>query len=230
MKIHHLLLGFLSMFLFSSFTNPLPPTKKNIRAIVFDFGGVIGKANRDTVQKGVSDAFHISQEKVAPLLAELKQYFLKGGDERFFWEQYAASLGKKLPENWLTEFRFIIASAIQEIPGSLDIVRHLHQLGYKVALISNVRKDKADVLKKLGYYDYFNPTLLSCDVGYTKPDPKIYDLLLKKLHLSPEECLLIDNKMDNVLAAQNMGFDSICFTSSEQLLMELKKRGLLLNP
>ena len=81
---------------------------------------------------------------------------------------------------------------------------------------------------KLGYYDYFHPVLLSFELGCTKPDPKIFDILLQKLQVLPEECLLIDNKPENIEAAQKVGLDGICFTSAEHLVIELKKRDISL--
>lgn len=228
MKVTRVLLGFFTMMLFSSFLNPTTPSETSIRAIVFDFGGVVGTSNREFVRKAVAEAFHISPQEVPLILDRLKRYLMQGGDETVFWESVAHSFERKMPDNWLTEFRFILAASMCEIPGSLEIVKRLRRQGFQVALLTNVRKDKAEVLKKLGYYEYFHPTVLSCDVNCVKPDPKIYKILLDKLGVSPEECLFIDDKRENVEAAQAMGLDVICFFSAEQLTLELQKRGIFL--
>lgn len=228
MKEKRFLFGFFVMALFSAFTSHTPLSITPIRVIVFDFGGVVGKSNRELVNKAVAETFHISPQEVPALMGRLKQYLIEGGDETVFWESVAHSFGRKMPNNWLTEFRFILASSMNEVPGSLEIVKRLRKQGFQVALLTNVRKDKAEVIRKLGYYEYFEPAILSCDVNCVKPDPKIYKILLDKLNASPEECLFIDDKRENVNAAQDLGLDVICFLSAEQLSKELQKRGIFL--
>ena len=221
-----ILLGLAIMAIVSLYSHHKPHSTTKISVVVFDFGGVIGSADRDFVRNEVARAFHITPDDAARILSEQKQHYINGGEEKIFWEMTAQSLGTDLPKDWVNEFHAILATAIKEVPGVLDIVKSLHKQRFKVALLTNVRKDKAQVLTKLGYYSYFHPVVLSCDVGLTKPNPKIYEVLLQKLKTPAEQCLLIDNKIENVEAAQKAGFDGIHFSSKEQLIVELQKRGI----
>lgn len=202
-------------------------TKPNkIQAIIFDFGGVIGKADRSIIHKRVAEMLGVGPQEIPSILSSLKNHLHIGGDEQLFWEMIAHAHNKELPKQWIQDFRILLASSVREIPGTLSLIKSLKQQGYQVGLLSNVRKDKAEVLYKLGYYDHFQPLLLSCNLGLLKPDPKIYQVLLDTLKLPSDACLFIDNKQENVIAAKKFGIDSIYFTSSRQLTEELAKRGV----
>ena len=151
----------MSMVLFSSCLPHQPHPKTAIKAVVFDFGGVIAQADRELISREVGAAFHIPQDTVPSIMAKLKQHFRNGGKEQLFWESEAKSLGREVPKNWHDDFRDIYARSIRPIPGMLEIIKSLRKQGFQVALMTNVRKDKAEVLKKLGYYQYFNPIILS---------------------------------------------------------------------
>jgi len=60
-----------------------------------------------------------------------------------------------------------------------------------------------------------------------KPDPLIYKLLLDRNGLKAEECVFIDDKEINVLAAQKLNIFGIRFDNANQLELELTKLGIL---
>ena len=149
-----------------------------------------------------------------------------GESEKKFWEAYAEEKGKKLPQDWLPKWQSVLLHSLKEIPGTNDVIQQLKKQGFIVALLSNARKDQADHVRKLGYYDLFKPALISCEIGYEKPDPRAFQFLLKELDLSPSLCIFIDDKKENVEAARVLGIDSILFLDSNQLREELSVRGI----
>ena len=107
-----------------------------------------------------------------------------------------------------------------------DIAKELKK-NYKLAILSNHTKEWIeDIIKKHKLKTLFNPIVASCYEGYAKPNPKIYEILLKKLKIKSRECLFIDNKDVNDTTADNLGFNTIIFKDSEQLVRDLKKLGL----
>ena len=46
-----------------------------------------------------------------------------------------------------------------------------------------------------------------------KPDPAIYELAISRFNLIPEETLFIDDRLDNIEAAQNLNFQTIHLTN-----------------
>lgn len=221
-------LFFLTTMIFNG--NPLQantPTK--IKAIVFDFGSVIAKTDKEEVAQFIAESFNISQEEALQSLNQLKMNILKGQQEDDFWIDYAKSHSIALPNNWIAKLNEKRSIALKPISGMLDLVKNLHRQGFQIALLSNVRESQAKIKRELGYYEFFNPVILSYKVGLSKPDPKIFYLLLKQLNLSADQVLFIDNKEVNIKAAQSIGIDGIEFINREQLIKALAERGLQVN-
>ena len=65
--------------------------------------------------------------------------------------------------------------------------------------------------------------VFSCYVQLIKPDPEIYRTLLEKYGLQAEECLFIDDREDNVVAARELGMQAIRFENYAQAREELAK-------
>ena len=66
----------------------------------------------------------------------------------------------------------------------------------------------------------FEGTLISCDAGIVKPDPRIYRLFTERFSLQPDECLFIDDQPPNVAAAIRAGWSGIVFQGSAEDLRE----------
>lgn len=201
--------------------------KPKVKAIVFDFGGVITKKNVTVIAEFISKSLNISQPEALQTLAKLKQFEHKGGKEIDFWPKFGNSIGKKITADWLNQLKEARLQAIEEIPGMNNLVKDLQKQGYKTALLSNGKR-LAGIKKERGYYDLFHPIILSSEVGIRKPDPKVYRLILNQLNMKPEEVLFIDNKIENVKGAQSVGMDAIEFVSMKQLTQELKQRGIVI--
>ena len=63
--------------------------------------------------------------------------------------------------------------------------------------------------------------VVSGDVKMVKPNPAIFQLLLNRFGLRPEECIFIDDNPDNVEGARRLGMKGIVFAGSEELRKQL---------
>ncbi len=114
------------------------------------------------------------------------------------------------------------------IPGTVDLLHKLKDSGYPLYGLTNWNYDKFSLVRhKFGFFKLFDEIIVSGQVKLKKPDPAIYNLLLQKIHCSPQECLMVDDSPTNVEASRKMGFVSIHFTSPEQLESELKRLNVL---
>ena len=117
-----------------------------------------------------------------------------------------------------------------EFPGTVKILRKLKDAGYPLAALSNWSSETFPRIR--GEYDFlswFDPLVISGYIGYKKPDPEAFHILLHELSLGAGECLFIDDMDDNIQEAQRQGFEVIHFISPEQLAEELVNRGYLQN-
>lgn len=200
--------------------------KPDICVVVFDFGGVIAQANTAKMVDFLTHSFNINRDELSNALTEMQNFVLNGGSEKEFWEQYAISKRVVLPNNWLDQYATVIKESITQIPESLAIVKALQNHGYQTAMLSDVTQYQANIIREMGYYDLFNPVVLSYTTGIQKPNPEAFEILLKELQLPASYVLFIDDSIENVESARNLGIDSIQFTSPQQLKEELEKRDL----
>ena len=90
-----------------------------------------------------------------------------------------------------------------------ELVRRMKNHGYCVYYLSNIPQDVLDLLRQRGVLDRFDGGVASCEVHINKPDPRIYQALLDKYHLKAEECVFIDDRLENVQTAFSMGFAGV---------------------
>ena len=71
--------------------------------------------------------------------------------------------------------------------------------------------------------DYFEPCILSSEVGMRKPDEQIFRLFLKEAKVQANECIFIDDEKKMLENANKIGIKTIHFKNSEQLKNELNR-------
>lgn len=138
-----------------------------------------------------------------------------------FWHSYAHSHKTELPPGWMAGLNQRVKEFVRPIPGIEELISELKAQGYRVALLSNTTKLRSDFYRRQGLYQPFDPIILSWEVNVSKPDPKIYEIMLQKLNLPAQECIFIDNTEANVAAAAKLGIHAIRFRSTPQLRRDL---------
>ncbi len=197
------------------------------QAVVFDWGNVLAFVDRDLVVEFVSNALQLSKAEFEEA-NHAKRKAVKGGKSEIeFWVELAQSRGVELSDQWPAEYQETLKQSIGADESMYEMVEQLKENQIVVGLLSNVDNRYVNLIRNFGFYEPFDPCLLSCEIGLEKPDPKIYELLLEKLPYSPEEIVFIDDKAENIEAARAFGIDGIVFESAGQIRKELISRGLL---
>jgi putative hydrolase of the HAD superfamily len=194
--------------------------------LVFDFGGVVGEADNELLFLHLERELHLSRQQVLQVIAQLRDSQTKGISEEEFWKEYAASIQTVFSENWMQTLDTVKQSAVRANPRMIELVKKLKSLGYRTALLSNVQKHQAKIVRDKGLYLYFDPLVLSCEIGVEKPKIEAYQILLQRLKARPQECIMIDDSMENIQAVHQLGMDGILFQTVEGLVIELKKRNI----
>jgi putative hydrolase of the HAD superfamily len=195
--------------------------KEQKPAIIFDFGGVLGTTDKTYVQNFIQHALGVSAQEAKSLIDGLHDAKAQGITPDQFWADYANKRGVPLPVDWVNRLEVARAEAITPDADAINYVESLRKKGYRVGLLSNVTELRAMYIKSLGVYALFDPLILSYQVGFSKPDPQIYKLLLAQLNLPPKLCIVIDNKKVNIDVAESLGMKGIVFTSLKQLKKDL---------
>lgn len=108
-----------------------------------------------------------------------------------------------------------------ELEGAGAFCDYIRQKGYRIFILSNASDAFYIYFPEFRPLDYFDGIVVSADVHMVKPDAGIYQYLLEKYSLKPEECLFIDDRQDNVEGARKEGMQAFRFAGD---FNEIKKR------
>ena len=99
---------------------------------------------------------------------------------------------------------------------SVTLLDELHEKGYTMFCLSNMPREHYHVLSEQhDFWDRFAGVVISALVGWVKPEKEIYHHLLQRYDLAAENCVLVDDYIENIEAAEQIGMKGILFTSAE---------------
>jgi putative hydrolase of the HAD superfamily len=182
-----------------------------IKAVFFDFGGVLGHWDRDYV--GAFEA-----EYGLPEGGMLKALYGTSG-----W--HAVEIGQLPVDDWLAEVEIALAKAAQKpVPSAhsvwsrlwndmdqdvIGLARRLRGT-HKVGVLSNTTLMlEEQVLIPNGIHDMWDVIINSARIGIAKPDAGIYHAAAEAVGFPPEACLHIDDLENNVRGAEAAGFKAV---------------------
>jgi putative hydrolase of the HAD superfamily len=199
------------------------------QAVVFDFAGVLATRNQEQMNTLLTTTFGFTPVELKQHYGEMVQAVDGGaaGSEVEFWVKLAHRKGLQLPSNWVTLHDATLTASVIIDLEMYALIHELKETGIQVGLLSNIDERLAKLLRAAGYYKPFDPCVLTCDIGVSKPDLKAYQILIEKMKCAPSKIIFVDDRLENVEAAKQVGIDAILFTSYAQIHTELAKRGLL---
>ena len=198
-------------------------TKPNIKAVLFDIGGVLLRTTDPLPRAEINADYGLGPGGIEQLVfnsehgqaAQLGQL-----TEGQLWEKVGVQIGQ-LDNITAVRDKFWAGDSID-----LDIVDWLRQLKTETdittAVISNYADNLIPDLTKYKVLDLFNHVTVSCQEGVLKPNPKIYTDTLSTIEATAQESIFIDDTLVNVQAAQELGITALYF-QPDQTLAELKK-------
>lgn len=220
-------------------SSPLPPNthlalKVSIRAIIWDFGGVITTSpfesfNTLEAERGLPTDFIRGINATNPDTNAWAQFERSDiGLEEFstLFEQEALAMGHALPG------RDVIGSLEGRVrPEMVEALRRCKEQ-YALGCITNTiradsglsrqRKDNgSEALRKA--FDIFDVVIESAVVGLRKPDPAIYHMACEKLDIAPAEAVYLDDLGINLKPARALGMTTIKVVAADTALRELEQ-------
>jgi 2-haloacid dehalogenase len=128
-------------------------------------------------------------------------------------------------EAWLPGFDDMMSGAIQ---GTVDILAELRARGTPIYALTNWSAETFPcALKRFEFLGWFADIVVSGKLALIKPDRAIFQHLLTKHGLLPEQTIFIDDAPHNVAGAAAAGLHGLHFTSPEALRRDLVALGVL---
>ncbi len=124
------------------------------------------------------------------------------------------------------------ALCYEPIPSeNIALLKSLRKKGYKLYLLSNTNELHLQKIKaNSGRFDYaqflkqFDGIYFSHEVGHRKPEPAFYKQVLKKEKLKADDCFFIDDREENIEAAEKLGIKSWHFDPAKDKLSDILKK------
>jgi 2-haloacid dehalogenase len=114
------------------------------------------------------------------------------------------------------------------IEKTVDILAQLRAKNIPLYALTNFSAETFPIAeRRFDFLTWFNGIVVSGYEKLAKPDPRIFEILLKRYELIPADTLYIDDNALNIATAQTLGFNTIHFTAPESLADELRSLHLL---
>jgi len=201
--------------------------EKILKAIVFDLGNVlipfdysIAVRRLNAIEENLGETFLTFYKANY----ELHRSFERGDlSKEKFISLMLDALSNKIEEETFCKIYSEIFTVNQNVASLLPELKR----NYKLVLLSNTNA----IHKKYGwgryeFIQYFDKLILSHEVNAVKPEEKIYKAVVEFTGLQPKEHLFIDDILEYVDGAKNLGWDGIQFLGYENLIEELQMRGI----
>jgi putative hydrolase of the HAD superfamily len=198
-----------------------------IKVVTFDLDGVYflkGKENfiANLIKLGVSEE---EAKRVFLKSDQMNEQYKRGlisGEE--FWQW---ALGEWDLKMTVKEIIDLMISGYEVNKDAQGLVRKLRREGIKAAICSNNFPERIEGLnKRFDFLKDFDVVVLSYEVGALKPERKIYEELIGRSGVKPEEILYSDDRQDVIKAAKSLGINVFFYEKFEDFEKHLKKFGV----
>ena len=101
---------------------------------------------------------------------------------------------------------------------SIRFLKVMKEKGYQIYLLSNISEDAVSYLTETqSFMELMDGKVYSYEEKINKPDPRIYQILLNRYQLKPEEVLYFDDLSSNIEQAKQLGMHGIVFKGRESI-------------
>lgn len=201
-----------------------------IKVVLFDLGRVLVDFDHKRAAERIACFCHKSTQEIYNLFFESEETISfeagKISPENFYLQVKEALNLKLSYESFIPIWNDIFYLS----PKNRSIFKLVNTLRgpYKTALLSNINTLHYEYIKKnFPVFGVFDEIFLSFKLGLIKPDKEIYNSVIRKLKVSPQEIFYTDDRADLVESAKTLGLRGFVFTSFEGLIKDIQDAGIV---
>lgn len=188
-----------------------------IKTLIFDVGNVLLHWNPQAVIDKTfagtqyKDQFTVDMFRVEDWLAFDQGLVTEAEIIQKFAEQW--SIPTALAET-------LVMNAKVSLTPKKDTIEWLPELksqGYKLLCLTNMSDEFFSHLEvNHDFWHHFDDIIVSGRVRMIKPDPAIYQYVIERHQLEPQEALFFDDLDENIRGAESVGLQGIVFADAAQ--------------
>lgn len=200
---------------------------KQIKNIVFDFGGVLVDWNPTYLYSQIFS----NEEEMNYFLENVCRYdWNLNQDAGYPIADATFDKQQEFPE-YKDEIAMYYGRWDEMLGGTFDentkLVKPLKDK-YKVYGLTNWSAETLPIaMERYDFFNHLDGIVVSGDEKLIKPDFRIYQVLLERYDIKANESLFIDDNADNIKAAKELGFHTIHYTDGVILEDVMKEMGVI---
>lgn len=196
-----------------------------IKNIIFDLGNVLISFRPSDFFDKKNYPANIKSTILSDIFGSKEWLMLDNGDINTSQAIDAIAAKSSLKKEEIVHIFNLRTEIMFPLDQNVRILPELRKQGFRLYYLSNFPLDIFDEVRN-GYYffTYFDGGIISADVKCSKPDRKIYEILMNLYTLDPAESLYIDDIDANVKGAESAGMKGFVTHGSVDISAELRAR------
>lgn len=196
---------------------------------LFDLGNTVIRIDYERVLAKIAKDSSLSRDELVELLEEPGGYRDMERGAVTFWDFYEFLCDRATYSGSIRDFHDLWSDFFEgPVSGIEDVLERVRRQ-YRVAFLSNSNEVHAELIPR-EFAGLFRPDdrfIFSHRFRAAKPDPELFRRALEVIGSLPQHVIFVDDLMENVMAARELGIRSFQFVDSATLLQELENEGLL---
>jgi len=196
---------------------------------LFDLGNTVLKIAYERVLRAICAEASIARDELIDVLEEPGGYRDMERGAVSFWEFYEFLCDRAGYRGSIRDFHNVWSDFFDgPMPGIEEVLERV-RAKYRVAFLSNSNEVHSELIPRQfsGLFERDDRFIFSHRFRVAKPDPEIFRRALEVIGALPHHAVLIDDLIENVIAARGVGMRAFQFRDSRSLLRELETEGLL---
>ena len=196
---------------------------------LFDLGNTVLKLAYERVLRAICAEASITRDELVDLLEDAGGYRDMERGAVSFWEFYEFLCDRAGYRGSIRDFHNIWSDFFDgPMPGIEEVLERVREQ-YRIAFLSNSNEVHSELIPRQfsGLFGKDDRFIFSHRFRVAKPDPEIFRRALEVIGALPHHAVLIDDLIENVIAARGVGMRAFQFRDSRSLLRELESEGLL---
>ncbi|MGP8259814.1 MAG: HAD family hydrolase [Acidobacteriaceae bacterium] len=202
---------------------------QRIDAVLFDYGQVLSGPPDPAAWAAMRALSGLDEARLHEAYWKFRHDYDRGAlTGRANWEAVAADAGVRFDDGQIDALMAADIDLWTQINQPMvEWAGRLQQAGMRTGVLSNIGDAIGEgVLARLAWLAGFDTCVWSHEMQTAKPDPAIYLRTAQALKTAPRNILFIDDRMENIAAAAQLGMQTVHYTTHAAFEHAMRERGL----
>jgi len=195
----------------------------SMRAVFFDFGGVIMRTEYQSPRQQLAERFNMDYDEIDKVVfgtESARRASIGEVSEEAHWMEVLKRF--KLPASEMQAFTDAFFGGDVIDRNLVETIRSLRNK-FHLGLISNAWSGLRAFLTTEKIIDVFDTVIISAEVGVVKPEAKIFNIALEQAKVRASEAVFVDDAVANIEGCEKVGMQGVLFKDPQGALGQLNQ-------